>query len=467
MKLLLIAPSSGKWEKVAKSTLFNGKTFRFSLLSLLSVAAECPADTKIKIIDEQVENIPWNEHFDLVGITCMTALAPRAYEISAKFRKKKIPVVLGGIHPTLCPEDACRYADAVVVGDAEGIWQTVLVDAGTKTLKPIYRQHIPPDLWGIRPIPNTLLDRKFYSTIHAVQATRGCPNNCSFCSVTAFHKHGQRKRPVDEVVKEVARIPEKFFILVDDNLTADQAYAKQLFEGLAPLKKLWASQSSLTIADTPHLVELAAESGCIGLFVGIETFSNENLTGVDKSCNQVENYKAAIQMFHKYGIIVEAGVVFGFDNDRYSGFENTLTFLDELEVDLIQASIFTPLPGTPPHSKLKSRIFDLNWKHYDFHSTVFHPKHMSAQDLQNGHDWVTREFYRPMQILRRLKRHALRPRGIPSLQYLATVNLAYYGRVLNWNIRGQNPALSSDAVTGSGHDVIWKTCTARSKGYLI
>jgi len=440
MRILLIAPTSGKWKRASRAKLFNGKTFRFSLLSLLSVAAETPDGNQVIIIDEQVEDIPWEEKFDLVGITCMTALAPRAYEIAGHFRRNNIPVVLGGMHPTLCRDDAIRHADAVVVGDAEGIWEDVLHDVQKGKLKKIYANVTPPDLNGLKGVPRNLLNKKSYSTINAVQATRGCPNGCEFCSVSAFHRQTQRKRPVEEVVAEISRIPDKFILLVDDNLTADVEYAGKLFRGLKPLKKLWATQSSVGIAEYPDLVRLAAESGCIGLFVGIETFSEANLNGVAKTCNRVEKYREAIQLFHSFGIAVETGIVFGFDNDRASVFQNTLAILDELEIDLIQASIFTPLPGTKRFEKMQNRIYNLDWADYDFHSVVFQPKHLSAVDLQAGHDWVTREFYNPWRIAKRLWKHATRPRGFAALPYLAAMNLAYYGRVLNWNIRGLNPA---------------------------
>ena len=440
MKVLLLAPTSGRWKKAARAKLFNGKTFRFSLLSLLSVAAETPQDVRVKIVDEQTENIPWHEQFDLVGITCMTALAPRVYEIASEFRGKNIPVVLGGMHPTLCPEDASQHADAIVVGDAEGIWEEVISDAQKGMLKKIYHNKRLPDLTGLKSIPRHLLDRDSYSTINAVQATRGCPNACDFCSVTAFHQQTQRQRPVDEVIAEISQIPNNFFILIDDNLTADRDYATRLFKALVPLNKFWVSQSTIAIAEDPNFVRLAAESGCVGLFVGIETFSEDNLNGVGKTCNRVEKYREAIRLFHSYGIAVEAGIVFGFDNDQPAVFQYTLNLLDELEVDVIQASIFTPLPGTSRFANMQDRIIDRDWAHYDFHSVVFQPNHMTAVDLQAGHDWATREFYKPWRIARRLWRHARRSRSFAALPYLAAVNMAYYGRVLNWNIRGYNPA---------------------------
>ena len=439
MKVLLIAPASGKWQMVAKAKIFNGKTFRFSLLSLLSVAAETPPDVAIRIVDEQIEAIPWDADVDLVGITCMTAIAPRAYEIAEGFMKKGVPVVLGGMHPTLCPDDAAAHASAILVGDAEGVWPEIIADVQKGCLKRLYKAEIPHSLVGLKPAPRHLLDHSRYSTVNALYATRGCPHGCDFCSVSAYNKKTHRCRPVCDVIEDVSRMKERFVMFVDDNLTADRDYAKELFKALIPLNKLWVSQSTLSIADDPDFVRLAAEAGCIGLFVGLETFSEKNLTDVNKSCHRVDQYREAISLLHSHGIGVEAGIVFGFDGDGPEVFSNTLSILDDLEVDLIQASIFTPLPGTPRFREMIERIFNLNWSDYDFHNVVFQPKGMTADDLQAGHDWVTRQFYHPKRIAKRLWRHSRRPRGLSTLPYVSAINMAYYGRVSKWHIKGWDP----------------------------
>jgi radical SAM superfamily enzyme YgiQ (UPF0313 family) len=441
MRILLIAPASGPWRHVGRSRWFNGKTFRFSLLSLLTVAAETPADARVQIVDEQIDEIPWDGDYDLVGITCMTAAAPRAYEIAGWFRTRGVPVVLGGMHPTLVPDEAVRHADAICVGDAEGVWGRIVADARAGKLSGIYRSDSPRCLAGLRPVPRHLLARRHYGTLQAVQATRGCPNRCAFCAVSAFHGGRFRSRPVEEVVAEVAALPRRFFMFVDDSLTADPDYARALFKALRPLRKPWFSQAALGIADDPELVRLAAESGCIGLFVGLETFSERNLESVNKGFNRVEEYREKIEVLHDHGIGVEAGIVFGFDSDDRSVFRRTLALLDELRIDMIQVSVLTPLPGTPYHEKLDSRIFDRDWSHYDYHRVVFEPQRMSARELQAGHDWVTREFYRPWRIARRLARVATRHGGWRYLPFAAAINGAYLGRILRWDIRGRDPSV--------------------------
>jgi radical SAM superfamily enzyme YgiQ (UPF0313 family) len=283
--------------------------------------------------------------------------------------------------------------------------------------------------------------------VQAVQATRGCPNRCAFCAVSAFHGGVFRQRPVEEVAREVASLPERFFIFVDDSLTADRDYARELFGALRPLGKRWFSQSTLDITDDPSLVRLAAESGCVGLFVGLETFSDRNLSSVEKGFNRVSDYHDRVRCLHEHGIGVEAGIVLGFDGDEPGVFRQTLDLLDDCEIDMVQISVLTPLPGTPWYERIKPRIFDHDWSHYDYHHVVFDPRLMSAEQLQAGHDWVTREFYRPWRIARRLARTAARPHGFRYLPYEAAINGAYYGRVLRWRIGDRNARPTSETLS--------------------
>jgi len=368
----------------------------------------------------------------------MTAAAPRAYEIAACFKKRGIPVVLGGMHPTFCPNEALKHADAIVQGEAEGVWANVITDVRNRCLKKTYRNQHPPSLSGLRQSPRYLLTDRKYGTICSVQATRGCPNQCDFCSVSAFHHATHRKRPVEEVIAEITKIPNRFFIFIDDNLTADKDYAGQLFRALIPLRRRWVTQSTMDIAEDLDFVRLIAKAGCVGVFIGIETFSEENLESVNKGFNRVEKYREAITTLHSHGIGVEAGIVFGFDHDDPFVFERTLKVLDKLKIDAVQISIFTPLPGTPRFDSMKNRIIDLDWSNYDFHHAVFRPTHMSAEELKNGHDWITHHFYSLGRILRRSIRHAVRPGGLKSLLFFLYVNLAYFGRVRAWNIKGRS-----------------------------
>jgi radical SAM superfamily enzyme YgiQ (UPF0313 family) len=332
----------------------------------------------------------------------------------------------------------------VVAGDVEGIWSTVLDDARAKTLHGVYRNPSPPDLANLKPLPRHLLDRRHYATIHAAQLTRGCPYRCEFCAVSAFNQGRQRRRPIPAIVEELAAIPDRFVMFVDDNLMAHREYAAELFEALVPLDKWWITQSSLNVAQNAGFLDLAARAGCKGLFVGLETFSQGNLGGVSKPFNHVDEYRDAIRGLHAHGIAIEAGVVFGFDGDRPDVFASTLQTLDALEIDVAQFSVLTPLPGTPLATTKQDRVFDPDWSHYDFHHVVFEPKGMTAPELQQGHDWITRAFYSPARMARRFARHAARPGGLATMKYLAAINLAYYGRVRQWGI-GRTPPSLPDA----------------------
>jgi radical SAM superfamily enzyme YgiQ (UPF0313 family) len=440
MKILLIAPASKKWQSHGAAHRLSSRAFRFSLLSLLTVAAATPEQHDIRIVDEQVEGIPYGAEADLVGIGCMTALAPRAYEIADEFRRRGRRVVLGGMHPTFLPREALLHADAVVAGEVEDVWPQLLADVEAGRMAGLYRSETPPDLAKLRVPPRHLLKRGTYATVNAIQATRGCPKGCQFCSVRAFSSGRQRQRPVDAVARELQSLSGSLAIFVDDNLTADRDYAMALFRALEPVGKLWVTQASLGFAKDEELVKAAARAGCFGVFAGIETFSQSNLAGVQKSFNRVDEYRELIGMLHHYGIGVEAGIVFGFDGDTPETFEDTLHQLDDLKVDMLQASIMTPLPGTGGFEALRPCIFDLNWEHYDFHTVVFEPKGMTAEELQMGHDWMTRAFYGKRRIAKRLENHLRRPRGARTLKWTAMLNLAYRQRILGWGLRGENPA---------------------------
>jgi radical SAM superfamily enzyme YgiQ (UPF0313 family) len=343
------------------------------------------------------------------------------------------------MHPTFCTSEALSHEDAVVCGDAEGVWGDVVRDAAAGRLAGIYRRPLG-NLCGLRRPPRQLLDSSRYATVHAIQATRGCPHGCDFCAISAFSGARQLQRPVADVAAEVSEIPARFLIFVDDNLMADRSYADALFAALRPLGKRWVTQSSLSVAEDPDFVSRAAAAGCIGVFVGMETCSEATLAGCNKTMNTVEGYRDAVNTFHAAGIGVETGIVFGFDGDGPEVFRSTLRHLEALQVDALQASILTPLPGTPLHTQFGDRILDRDWSHYDFHHAVFQPSGMTRSELQDGHDWITREFYRPWRIARRLARHALRPHGVATTAYSAALNLAYLARVRCWGIRGRDPS---------------------------
>jgi len=437
MKILLIAPASGAWNGISRKRFFNGKTFRFSMLSLLTVAQLCPEDAQIRIVDEQVERIPYQEDFDIVGVTFMTALASHAYKIAASFRKRRIPVVFGGFHTTLNPDEALEHADTIVVGNASGAWDVLLEDLRGGRLKRKYVGN--PD--GKVPLflPRHLVKKSHYATVNATYATMGCNNRCHFCSITAFHHAKQHQRDIDDVITEISSFKESFFVFVDDNLTQDRKYVNELLQRLIPLKKKWVTQASLDIAGDADLLQLLRKAGCIGLFIGLETLNESALQEQEKFCNSPEKYKEAIARIHQQGIFVEAGIMFGFDTDKPDVFQKTLKLLDKIGIDAIQVSILTPLPGTPLHERMKYRIFDNKWEHYDYRHVVYYPQQMSTDHLQAGADWVIKKFYSPIRIIKRAFRWGNMSGDLRNIVFPLALNLAYFGRVKRFSIHGYDP----------------------------
>jgi radical SAM superfamily enzyme YgiQ (UPF0313 family) len=404
LQFLLVNPTSPLWRARCAGATRGPRAFRFSMLSSLYVAASLPSDVAVRILDEDVEPIDFDAEADLVGISCMTYNAPRAYEVAAEFRRRGRTVVLGGYHPSFLPDEAARHADVVCVGEAEGCVPALIADFRRGRLA---RRYVSPpvDLRGL-PVPDRALVRgDAYITPDALQATRGCPYACTFCSVTAFARHRFRARPVEEVVAE-ARGLGRWLLFMDDNIIGDRDYARELFAALVPLRRHWFSQCGLGIAEDPELLALAARSGCGGLFVGFESLADGNLKAWRKTTNRARDYARAVARLHAAGIGVYAGFVFGMDDDGPDVFERTLDFLDAARVDALQATILTPFPGTPLFDEMdrQGRIRSRDWAHYDFGHVVFEPRRMSAETLRAGHSWVQSRFYSRGPTWRRIAR---------------------------------------------------------------
>lgn len=410
MRILLISPT---WQKKVKSKrLGRHKVFRVPPHNLLSVAALTPKDIDIEIVDENIEKIDFDEKVDLVGITSMTASSLRAYEIADIFRSKKVPVVLGGIHATAVPEEAAQHADAVVIGEAEGSWEKLLEDLrskGRQGLAKFYQSSERADPTKI-PVPRReLVENKRYFLSRFLQLTRGCPFDCSFCSVSRFFGKKYRFRPIKKVVEEIKGmigkpLKTRFLGFLDDNIVGNTNYARQLFKALIPYNLLWVGQSSINIARHEDLLQLAAASGCKGLFIGFESISEASLEEANKSHNKISFYEKAIKKIHQFGISIEGAFIFGFDHDDKSIFQKTIKFIEKVKLDAIQFTVITPLPGTRLYEKLENegRIIDRDWSNYDFSHVVFRPKLMTPQELKEGFDWAYKRIYRLSSIFKRV-----------------------------------------------------------------
>jgi radical SAM superfamily enzyme YgiQ (UPF0313 family) len=405
IKFVLINPTSPLRRVQAGERPRGPRVFRFSMLSSLYVAASMPPYVETQIVDEDLEPIDFETDADLIGISFMTYNAPRAYEIADRFRNEKgKPVIFGGYHPTLLPQEAIQHADAVCIGDAEPNVPCLMDDFVAGQLKPFYCGE-PMPLSGL-PMPRRDLIRKQdYVPLDALQATRGCYRRCSFCSVAAFHHYRFRTRPVAEVMDELDTLG-PHILFMDDSLTADRDYAGELFSAMIPLGKRWFSQCGIEIAQDEELLRLASRSGCRGLFVGFESLSQGSLRSWKKHGNIGQDYLAAVHRLHTAGIAVFAGFVFGADDHSPDVFSRTLEFLLEANVECLQATRLTPFPGTPLFEDLdcQGRILDKDWAHYDFGHVVFQPRRMSRETLDHGVAWVQRQFYARRRVVRRAGR---------------------------------------------------------------
>lgn len=408
----------------------------FPKLSLPVIAAYTPESWSVDLVDEAVQDVNFDHPCDLVGISVMTCYAPRAYEIATEFRKRGKKVVLGGVHPTYCPEEALQFCDAVVCGEAEDLWPEVIADFMAGSLQRTYKMTAFPALDHYKSPRVELLSPDAYMTRQCSFTTRGCHFDCEFCSVSPFNGKTTRRRPVEEVIKELTQVKRwvcgelvdrmsndtlwnafltglrirlgiedgSIVAFVDDLHNSNRAYCRELWAALKPLNIKWGCQSTLFLGDDEDMVKLAAESGCVSVFVGMESLDEGALAETNKPFNRVEKFSQEIKMFHDHGIMVNPGIVFGFDHDDESVFERAVEFLTKNQVELAYFNVLTPLPGTALFDRYNSagRIFDRDWAKYDGKHVVYRPSRMTPEQLQEGFYWANHEFYSLSSIWKRL-----------------------------------------------------------------
>ena len=412
MKLLLIAPYDRSIRTFLDYDLIIQKSgvkikANIAPLSLPTLAALTPENIDIHLVDEQVDTIDFNEDVDLVGITFMTYIAPRAYEIADVFRKRNIKVILGGIHATMLPEEAIKHADSVVIGEAENIWSQVVKDFQNHNLKPFYKSETPPDLAN-SPIPRWDLLRKGAYLNYSLQTTRGCPQDCDFCSVKAFAGKTYRHKPVENVIKEIICLKKitnsNRFVFNDDNIIANKTYATELFEALIPLKIKWTSQASVAIARDNELLSLAAKSGLTHIFIGIESISEKSLKSVNKGINKVAEYKNIIQKIQSYGIQVFGSFILGLDADDENTPQRILDFSIENKLLCVMVSVLTPYPGTRLFNRMldEKRIIHQDWGKYTNNEVCYQPKLYSVDSLQEKYIQLYKDLYSAPNIIKRI-----------------------------------------------------------------
>jgi radical SAM superfamily enzyme YgiQ (UPF0313 family) len=394
------------------------------------LAARVPPHWDVTHIDEEAEAIDRNIDTDLVGITFHTPSAFHAYNIATSFRSRGIRVVMGGPHVTLLPEEASQYADVIFIGEAEGAWEEFLRSFETGSHARVYQQATVPSIANAPMARKDLFHRRDH-TNGVLFATRGCPNQCDFCTVAVMYRHKFRKRPVAEVAAEYASFKGNVIIFWDDNIAGDMEYAKNLFRAITPYQKWWSSQASIHAGRDDEFLNAAARSGCKQLFLGLESISQQSMTEVHKGFNRAKEYLQIINRIHAHGIAVQAGIVFGFDHDTPEIFKDTIDFLEEAGVQNVTFNILTPFPGTPLFRRMEAegRILTRDWCKYNSRNdVVYQPRHMSAAELLAGVRYANERFYSFASTAKRLSRSPV------QLWWTLPLNLAYGYR---WRRRSQ------------------------------
>ena len=435
MRLYLINPRNSL---VSLVNVNNNRWNRYRIwkpLGLLVIASVTPPQWDIKVIDENLGTVDYASMPlpDLVGITAFTAQACRAYEVAAEFRSRSVPVIMGGIHATMCVQEAIGYVDSVVTGEAEFIWPKVLADLQNGSLKRVYAgEHV--DMKDVPPARHDLLPSGY--AFGSIQITRGCPLNCSFCSVTAFNGPHYRARPIENVVREFKTIQEKHVLLVDDNLIGTSkehiSYAKSLFRAMiaAGIRKKWIAQTTINIADDDELLTLASKAGCRGVFIGFESPTAKGLAEVGKKFNLVKSrdLRDSVHRIKRHKILVAGSFIIGLDTNNLGIGKQIAETANLYGLDILNTLILTPLPGTRLWGKMESQgritanSFPDDWKYYTLTFPVARYKHLSWGDIIKEIEYCDKTFYSMRRILSRLCSNVWQRRG-PLIAMMG--NLSY------------------------------------------
>jgi radical SAM superfamily enzyme YgiQ (UPF0313 family) len=406
MRVLLILPD-GRIHKIRIGAFV--RSMREAPLTLTTLAALVPKylDIDVKCIDGSVSKIPMNYPADLIGISVLTGTAPQAYALADKFRRRNIPVVLGGVHVTMLPEEAKQHADCIVIGPAEESWPELLNDFSQGKLKERYivGGRLNTVLTGVPSPRRDLQHSVSYNIPNTVMATRGCLHVCDFCAVPVAWP-GYSRRPIADVIRDISQVRTKLLVINDVSLTDDLEYAKELFTAMIPLDKHWGGLATVQVVKDPELLELMAKSGCRYLLIGFESLNQLALKEISKGFNQPQEYAKLVEALHDHGITVQGTFMFGFDHDDASVFDATVQQVNELKIDIPRFSILTPYPGTALYQRLlkEGRILSFNWEDYDTMHVVFRPAQMSPDELYNGFRRAYRETFKIRHIMKRTHR---------------------------------------------------------------
>jgi len=448
MKILLISPERERKKEEAF-------LFRLGFLNLPCVAALTPPEIEVRIVDEAHERINFDAKVDLVGITAQTPVAPRAYRIAEEFRRRGVPVVMGGVHASVLPDEALGQVDAVVIGEAETTWPRLLADFRQGRLQKIYRSNgwVPGDAI---PLPRReLMNHRLYLPLRLLETTRGCPHRCDFCQVSRFFGNRYRTRPLGEIARELDAmfgrgpvmpswiknplsaiskdlpyfLKRRLLYIIDNNVVSNKEYTFKLLSLVKEYDLLWWGHAPISIAADDKLLKLFAESGCIAVNIGFESLSPVNLKRMKKGFNKPAQYGEAIKKIHGHGIGIMGTFIVGLDDDDPGVFQRTIDFIMENQLDWALAFIMTPYPGTESFERLETegRILHKDWERYDSLNAVYQPLLMSVEELEKGMRRIWKEIFSARSIFRRI----IRAPRIHPLFYLP-MNWGFHRLTRSW-----------------------------------
>jgi radical SAM superfamily enzyme YgiQ (UPF0313 family) len=392
-------------------------------------------DIDIRFYDDRTESIPFDEPTDLVALSVETYTAKRSYQIASEFRRRGVPVIMGGFHPSLVPDEASEYAESIVIGEAERLWPAVLDDFRSGRLRPVYQQQGRPSLSGVRP-DRSIFAGKRYLPVGLVEAGRGCHFRCEFCAIQTYFANTQTRRPIDEIIEEVRRIRKPLIFFVDDNITSNMEQAKEFFRALIPLKIRWVSQASINAAHDEEFLRLIKASGCQGLLIGFETLNPDTLRRMRKSFNMMRGgYERALENLRRHEIRLYVTFILGYDEDRADTLEQTLAFAERHKFYIVAFNHLTPFPGTPLYDRLQAEgrlLYDRWWLDpaYRYGMVPFTPRDMTAEDVERRCVDGRRRFYSVSSIFRRSLDFKVNSRNWFMWSHFFSINLLFRSEVL-------------------------------------
>ena len=406
---------------------------RMEPLQLGVLAGMVSRHTEATLFDDRFEKIDYDRPTDLVAVTVETFTARRAYEIAGEYRRRGVPVVMGGMHPSLVPDEVSQHADSVFTGDGETVWPAVVFDAEKGRLKKIYNAERGAPQIGATPVRRDLFEGKAYLPVSLLQFSRGCPYECRYCATSAYFGHGHYCRPIEEVVREIRNQPRRMVFFVDDNLTANHQAAKVLLRALIPLKIFWAGQISVDAVRDSELLDLMEQSGCLGFLVGFESLSRPSLEEMRKTQNtyRFNRYETEIRRLQDRGFQMWAAFTLGHDHDTKSSLEDTVAFALKHKFTFAAFNILLPYPNTALYNDLKEEnrlLYDERWwlhEDYRFNSAAFIPKNMTPDELTDIGRRARKEFNSFPALLRRASHLKTNMRSIRKLGMYAYYSLLF------------------------------------------